>query len=96
MTQILYSIQEEDPINIDDTIDVDEEYEDPEEKEELIRMIYLAQCMTIFGGINVRHNKHFIRHVKLTYFIKHAGQHFMSRGTMEKMVPSFLKQIRYE
>lgn len=96
MTNIIYEpIQDEDPVNVDDIMDIDEDEDDLEEKEELIRMIYLAQCMTEYGGIDVRHNRHFARHVRLTYFLKHTGEHLRKSGLTRKIRPSFLKNIRY-
>ena len=82
--------EDEDPINIVE----DEEYEDPEEKAELIRMIYLAQCMRLFGEIDVRHNKQFTRHLKVTQFIKYVGEYLITKGFKKNMIPSFLKKIR--
>lgn len=94
MTNIIYDpIQDEDPIDIHEPMDEDED--DPEEKAELIRMIYLAQCMTEYGGIDVRHNRHFARHVRLTYFLKHTGEHLRQNGLKRKIRPSFLKKIAY-
>ena len=86
-----YEVEDEDPINIVE----DEEYEDPEEKAELIRMIYLAQCMTNFGGIDVRHNKQFASHLRVTQFLKYTGEYLINNGYRKNMIPSFIKRIKH-
>lgn len=94
MTNIIYDpIQDEDPIDMHETVDDDED--DPEEKEELIRMIMLAQYLIEYSEVNVRYNDHFARHLKLTYFLKHAGNHLRQISLVENICPSFLKKIAY-
>ena len=81
--------EDEDPCNI---VEDDEEYEDPEEKAELIRMINLALIMKR-NGIEIAKNNAFSGHIRVTRFLKYIGAYVIQHGYKKNLVPSALKRF---